>query len=377
MKPFKEYVELLAMLKAKGMSVQDEARALRKIEQVGYYRLSGYWHTSRRFLFEQQGTRRVQRFLDEFQRGTSFESVFRFYLLDKSIRVMLTDALERIEVHLRTIIAHELGRQDPLAHQKAASFSKGAFSHPKQDDDRGSLSLYDEWQARHQKLIEQSREQSILSHTQSGKPIPIWVASEAWDFGAISKLYSILSGKNQDAICARLGIKERNVVDNWLINLNGLRNRCAHHSRICNRTNPRTLMLPQLGYFNSLQLDEYAKGRFYGLIAVVWYLVSKIGPNSNWLAQVATALEGKPDLPGLTWKAMGFPREAFPREKFAVTAPERVLDPSLDELCAVAVASVAETRDRMAGHPADAEEQALRKTFVDEVLELISEISTE
>ena len=40
------------------------------------------------------------------------------YLLDKQLRQLMLDSIERIEVHVRIVIAHEVGYHDPLAYQK-------------------------------------------------------------------------------------------------------------------------------------------------------------------------------------------------------------------------------------------------------------------
>lgn len=372
-KPFKDYPELVDILQSRGMTIGNRDRAIRKIAQVGYYHLSGYWHSSRKYRIEGREKERVLHYLDEFQDGTSFEAVFQFYLMDKTLRMLLSDALERIEVYLRTIIAHELGRQDPLAHFDRENFAKMAFARPA-GDLGGGLSLHDAWLARHEKLIEQSREDSIRSHVEANKPIPIWVASEAWDFGLISKLYSMLNVKNQDSICARLNIVERNVVDNWLINLNGVRNRCAHHARLCNRPNPRVFKLPRRGYFNDLQLDHRANERFYGLIAVVWYLLKTIGPNSGWLMDVADVLDAMPRLPGLTSKSMGFPEGGFPRAKFPITVKPVVVSLTLEEVCASTLASFTRSQKTILSFPVDDASSNARKKFADDVLDLIADI---
>ncbi|MBQ7617986.1 MAG: Abi family protein [Desulfovibrio sp.] len=45
----------------------------------------------------------------------SFNKVFfELYLLDKRLRVALFDAIERIEIDVRSIIAHEIGRQSEM-----------------------------------------------------------------------------------------------------------------------------------------------------------------------------------------------------------------------------------------------------------------------
>lgn len=323
-KPFFEYDELIQRLVDRGMLIQDPLRAQRKLTQVGYYRLSGYWHTSRKFKYVQK---RIQH-EDEFQKNTSFENIFEFYLFDKKLRVELFDALERIEIYLRTIIAHELGRIHPLAYLDIKQFSRDAF---KED----AKIRYDDWLSRQCRLISSSKEDSIEDHKSKGKPIPIWVASEVWDFGSLSKLYSILSGKNQDLICRRLGLDSRNELNNWLINLNGIRNRCAHHARLCNRSNPRTLSIPRKGYFNLLALDESQKNKFYGLIAVVEFLLKKIGPSSTWICRIADLIDKKPDIPGFTYRSMGFPEGGFPRKLFPDTVKpysEVVKRSAIDEL---------------------------------------------
>lgn len=316
-KPFLEYDALVDLLIARGMKVEDKERALRKIAQVGYYRLSGYWHVARRYEF-QDGQRT---YLNEFREGASFDAIHSFYLFDRKLRLELLDALERIEVNFRTVIAHELGRNDPLCHLDRKTFSKDACI---KDGKTRKVPSYYDWLDRHSKRIQESQEDSIVSHRDAGKPIPIWVAAEVWDFGSLSKLYSMLNGKNQDLVCARFGIAERNVLDNWLINLNVLRNRCAHHSRVCNRPNPRRLKLPKKGYFNLLQLDAQGHERIFGLITVIWFLLKQISQSSDWILRVAKLIDQKPHVPGFTFKSMGIAGDSFPRGLF----PEANLPPA-------------------------------------------------
>jgi abortive infection bacteriophage resistance protein len=318
-KPFLEYGELVDQLSARGMSIEDRERAIRKITQVGYYRLSGYWHVARRFETHEHHTRT---YLNEFRHGTSFNAIYELYTFDKRLRLELLDALERIEVYFRTVIAHELGRNDPLCHLDKMTFSKDSCI---QDEKLRKGPSYHAWLERHQRQIQDSQEDSIVSHRNAGKPIPIWAAAEVWDFGSLSKFYSMLSVKNQDLVCARVGITERNVLDNWLINLNMLRNRCAHHSRVCNRPNPRTLKLAKKGYFNLLELDAHGCEKIFGLIAVIWFLLKQIGRSSDWILRIANLIDQKPNVPGLTFKSMGITTgDAFPRERF----PEAKLPPT-------------------------------------------------
>lgn len=293
----------------RGMSVANRKRCERKLAQVGYYRLSGYWHSARTYNISAQ---RQVTYNNLFQSNTHFEAIFDFYLFDKALRQEFMSAIERIEIYLRTIIAHEMGRISPLAYENKSLFSANAFNVAKKGPN------FSEWTARHQKLLKECKEDSITSHFANNKPIPIWVAMEAWDFGLLSKFYSMLKDDYRDVICKRIGIDKRDALDNWLININGFRNRCAHHSRFCNRPNPRSFKLLKNGYFNLLNISPNESEKLFGAIAVIWFLIKKIGPSSNWLDRIADLIDTKPTVPGFYFSSMGFDRtlKLFPRERF-------------------------------------------------------------
>ena len=125
-KPFKTYSQLVELLRSRGMEIADGERAERKLSQIGYYRLSGFWYSCRELLIDgsakpvlDERTRKPRR-LDRFMPGTSFEGILELYAFDKKLRLSVLDAIDRIEVHLRTVIAHELGRLDPVAHEQAS-----------------------------------------------------------------------------------------------------------------------------------------------------------------------------------------------------------------------------------------------------------------
>ncbi|MEX5669708.1 Abi family protein, partial [Pseudomonas neuropathica] len=83
----------------------------RKLAQLGYYRLSGYWYPAREFKMNSLRqdvcpvTGKPLR-LDTFQAATSFDTIVDLYKFDKRLRMLMLDAVERLEVHLRTVMAH-------------------------------------------------------------------------------------------------------------------------------------------------------------------------------------------------------------------------------------------------------------------------------
>lgn len=306
------------------MIVPDPKRAQRKLAQVGYYRLSGFWFPCRKFDFTSDGkikfdpATKLPLRLDEFQDGTNFNKVFDLYLFDKNLRILMLDAIERIETHIRTVIAHELAEYDVLAYQS------NSFIAPKQlkaftDKAGNERNIWQDWSTSHRNQLNRSKEDYILWHKNKSKAIPFWVAIEAWDLGTLSKYFEILKGKFQSKIARKLGIKNPKILVNWLHSLNILRNKCAHHCRIWNLNSNRALLIDdQETYFSSLQLTANQKKRLYGLIAVIWYLIRHIGPSSTWINDVENVINSKPDLPGCDYTALGMPAgtQSFPIHLF-------------------------------------------------------------
>ncbi|MBI9088667.1 MAG: Abi family protein [Desulfobacterium sp.] len=295
------------------MIVPDKNRAERKLSQIGYYRLSGFWYPCREFKKDTNGqqvinTRNGKRLReDTFQKNINFSDIIKLYLFDKKLRLLMLDAIERIEIQVRSVIAHEVGYHDPLAYENQA------FINPKKCQDwydrknNKNRNFWKEWKISHSNKIKKSREECIKWHLSNSKPIPIWVAVEAWDFGTMSKYFENLNRKYQNKISSRLSISNPVVLKTWLQEINILRNRCAHHTRIWNQSFRNPLPVLDNTYFNALNLNRNALKRNYGMICVLWFLVKKIGPSSSWLNSVTDLIESKPSMDSCPNTAMGFP----------------------------------------------------------------------
>lgn len=313
-KPFLDYPELVKTLTSRKMIIDDPLRAARKIEQIGYYHLSGYWHLARKYSFNEK---KEHVYEENFRDGTYFNKIFDLYLLDKNLRVEFFNAIERIEIFLRTVIAHEMGRLSPMCYSEKKYFDKKYL--PKLSGPEDTYSVwYEDWSKKLLSKIDSSKEVFITDHVLKGKPIPIWVLVEIWDFGMLSKFYSMLKTSHQNTICKRLDSIPADVLENWLININTIRNRCAHHGRLFNNTNARTLMIPKKGYFNLLNMNANANYKIYGIICVVNYFLTKISSSSDWIVRVSEIVNSLPLIPGLNLTTMGFDKDTieFPIEKF-------------------------------------------------------------
>ena len=118
--------EQIRLLLDRGMSIADEDHAVRCLSTIGYYRLSAYWLSFE--LPPENGVTRSKRFRAE----TTFENVLEDYVFDRKLRVLLMEAIERIEIHVRSRWANRLTiKYGAHAHLNHELFSNG-LSHAEQ-----------------------------------------------------------------------------------------------------------------------------------------------------------------------------------------------------------------------------------------------------
>jgi hypothetical protein len=79
--------QLVDRLADRGLAIPDRERATRYLRHLGYYRLSPYMIPFQLFGADHQ-----------FRPDVAFDDVLDLYVFDRSLRLLVLDALERIEV---------------------------------------------------------------------------------------------------------------------------------------------------------------------------------------------------------------------------------------------------------------------------------------
>lgn len=80
-KPWKSFEEQLAILKGRGLQVDDDAAALNYLDRLGYYRLSGYWYPFRKFEMTKDSNGNLSGYVrsNDFMDGSRFEDAVKLY----------------------------------------------------------------------------------------------------------------------------------------------------------------------------------------------------------------------------------------------------------------------------------------------------------
>ena len=285
-KPHLSYEEQLAKLLGRGLRCSDQTAALDVLRAVGYYRLSAYVYPFRELLPPDAPRSSSVHYRAETMRaGATFDQVAALWRFDRKLRLACLDAIETVEIGMRTRIAHVLGKRDPFGHVHRDALDEIECSKPPAAGD--TKDTFEHWILKYESLAKPARNEDYVKHNLAkyGDPLPVWVAVEFLDLGALVRLYRLMERSDQNAIAAELGVTQGRLLADWLRDLNYLRNVCAHHSRLWNRT---LTMKPRK--FSPMQVHEPLthvaqmenRDKVYVLLAELAYLVRHIDRTTRW-----------------------------------------------------------------------------------------------
>ncbi|RWR19706.1 Abi family protein [Agrococcus lahaulensis] len=311
-KPWLSIDEQLARLAERGADIEprDDAGAL--LRAVGYYRLTGYLYPFRESerVVGDDGKTRV-RVLGHYRAGTSVHQARELIDFDRDLRLLVLEALERIEVSLRVQFGHELGRRSPFAHLESEWFVSTFTDAPESVD--GAESPHQAWLRRVQERLDGSDEAFVAHFREKydGR-MPIWAVTEVLEFGQLSRLYGGLRNDLATTIATSFGVPSKRVMASWIASLNYVRNVAAHHARLFNRKlvvapqRPRRGVVPVLDH---LRDETRPKSDFglYNALAVTAYLLRAFEPESGWPERLTVLMDEFPSETALSTASMGFP----------------------------------------------------------------------
>jgi abortive infection bacteriophage resistance protein len=288
----------IALVKERGLVITDEVKATDCLHRIGYYRLSGYWHPMREV--ERPAPQGPPTYLDQFKPGSNFSDVVHLYVFDKKLRMLMLDAIERVEVGLRVEIALLLSARSPWAHRDPRHVHRLFNGHA-------------EWIERLDRATRRSSEDYVLHfRTRYTDPLPMWSAIELWDFGALSHFLSGMKDGDLATLGGRYGLPRRDLLKTWVRTINYVRNLCAHHNRLWNRvlvdipSPPRTGELEGLDH---LAASPHSQVRLYAAAVALRWFLKTINPTTTWPARLKAHLVEFPQSPHYNFAQTGFPED--------------------------------------------------------------------
>jgi len=243
----------IELLESRGMMIEDKVLAKDFLKNISYFRLQGFW-----WEFQKDKGKH------EFHEGVRFEDVIQLYTFDRKLRLLVFDALERIEIALRAKLVYylsiELGQ---WWFEEPSNFRNPAY--------------HKEVLAEIDKELKRTKEVFISSHRNkygnSGRP-PAYKTLEVVSLGCLSKLYSNLHNNvaAKDRIATEFNLPKSLFMMSWLKTFNVIRNITAHHSRLWNRNidfPPRSLHVTP---FPFIEIPSNLNSQYHGLSCILFVL---------------------------------------------------------------------------------------------------------
>ena len=271
--------EQIALLKSRGMLMKDEQTAALYLNHISYFRLKGYW-------WDMQ-TDRINHI---FALNSYFEDVIARYNFDRQLRLILFDAIEFIEIALRTKLIYHLSQAygglwyldenivtDKTKHQDCLTDLQSEFA-------RNGESFAKDFRTRH-----------------PNENPDAWLMFEVVTFGTLSKIYNNLKHQlpQKSIIANDFGLNSINDLSSWLAAISYMRNVIAHHSRVFGRDILKRPVLPRNPRNKWLQfgITPVQEKKPFVIISAMVYLCNAINPNNEIRNKLLTLFNNNPNIP--------------------------------------------------------------------------------
>lgn len=270
------------------MVISSIEQAHHYLQFIGYYRLSGYW-----FHFQyRDGSARH----DHFQPSTSFNDVLTLYIFDRKLRLILMDALERLEVAVRTAMASTLSMQHGSHWYLQPQHFSPSYNH----------AVFVERVKKDIHVTNKHHQAPFVRHyfeTYSSPELPpCWMVFELLSFGTVSILFENLATSHRQTI-AQLFTVAPDKLNSWLHALSHLRNVCAHHERVWNRVFGISPTIPK-----SQRSHVRFPKKLYAHAIIIQILLKTVSGDTHWAERLAGLFAEYPEINLID---MGFPENWY------------------------------------------------------------------
>ncbi|MGE4432540.1 MAG: Abi family protein [Bacteroidales bacterium] len=284
-------VEQVARLKQRGLVFDDENEAIAYLFNISYYRLRAYTYP-----FQENGEESVHNFT---RKDIHFKDIIDLYCFDRRLRSLVFNAIEKIEVAVRTKIVQVYAERTGDSHwyNDRCLFRFG----------------YNDLLEQIKSDVNRSNEDFIKHYKSKYNEPPMppsWMALEVVSFATLSRLFQALNLDGRKVcITEQFGLKKVAILENWLHAISNLRNCCAHHSRVWNRRFMVNVSLPYntlYPFMDRTTMGQMHTNKLFAVLSCIVYILDIISPGCDFKTHIKDLLKSECLLFDL--KDMGFPK---------------------------------------------------------------------
>ncbi len=307
-KPQQSAVELCNKLLNQGLLINDLKVAENILNRCSYYRFKAYLYP-----FQDNKTK-------VFTPGTSFEDCYQLYIFDSELRHYIFKIIEQVEIGVRSLFDQWMTKQkdNPFWYLDSSLFSEKGEQVKTVSRLRDMFKNSKEDYAVHYKSKHYNEYCSFFRDLPPG-----WVAIELMTFGDLTKLMSSLADEHYNSLKinrfakSKLTVEKYKSLCSWLITIQQVRNRCAHHNRLFNSnfaspTGVKRILSKEIPLVKTKapqgKHEEDQLNRLYTAIIAIQKLNSGIGYSKKMGPKLAQIIESHP-ISSRFMASMGFPKE--------------------------------------------------------------------
>lgn len=298
--------DLTNKLEERGLAIPDRDRAVRYLRHIGYFRLSPYAIPFQRDRVEHL-----------FREGTVFDNLLDLYVFDRSLRLLVMDALERVEVairaavtdHMATTYANPHWYVDP-SHFKTAHTHRDFVAIIHRHVERRLEASPESDETLPDRLLYRSAlEHYLLTYAEPELP-PSWLMVEMLTIGQLESLIQNLGRRSDRTAIARAIGLNAELLESWLRTYVRVRNICAHHGRLWNVglgvypkiPADRTISWPR----GAGALPNASLKRLYPVLVSLQSVLDVVSPRSSWAQRLHDLVSTRPPM---NLRGMGIPAD--------------------------------------------------------------------
>ena len=307
--------KLVDRLSERGLGIPDRNRASRYLRHIGYFRLSPYT-----IPFQQGKPDHL------FRDGAAFDDVLDIYIFDRALRLLVMDALERVEVAVRAALTDHMSTtyknphwyvdpsyfRDRVNHAGLLNIVREAsrkklLSAPELVG-QSSVSEDDELDITDRAVSHRSAlEHYLLTYGTPELP-PSWLMVEGLTIGQLDSAISNLRQRSdRNAVAAYIGLSEP-VLVSWMRTYVRVRNICAHHGRLWNVGIGVYPAIPNSSAISWLKADDALPARsakrLYPVLVSLQSVLDLVSPRSTWAQRLHDLVSTRPPM---NLASMGIP----------------------------------------------------------------------
>ncbi len=294
--------EQLILLQQKGLIIEEEATAEHWLSHISYFRFKHYSY----------GFKDYKNNSGNYFAGTKFEEVRDLYLFDRKIKMLIFEALENIEIAVKTQLSNKMAagygahwyldsnyfiseqeRRQMIRNARIGEEIPNTFNH----------AMYIKNLEEYMKAPDEVFLKSYKDLYTPELP-PSWMMVEIITFGTLSILFENLKPcEEKTAVHDHFGLTKKHFVS-WLHCFSFIRNKCAHHARLIYSKITFAPSLPQKRSRQFLaEADVVNNASLYAVMCCIQHMLNTCNNKSSFKTQLLAITD---EYPGINYNLLGF-----------------------------------------------------------------------